>query len=85
MDALNEADKRMKSPDLQMWLAETTTSSRIKYSIFFRDFIRTLPKESALCLLRVHMQREPRYSGTEFTDERVMSYYDSILHPEQME
>lgn len=85
MNTLNEADKRMKLPEIQMWVAEVRTSNQMKYSNFYADFIQSLPKESALRLIRVHLQRDPRYAGDIISDELVESSYLWIINPAMME
>lgn len=64
--------------EVQMWMKQSYNCRQFRYQRFFRELIETLPKESALRVLRDHLQRDKRYAGREITDESVEARYYQI-------
>lgn len=84
--AMREYEKLLNiseiATQLVSWMRLARSSNKMKYAQYFRELIQSLPKESALRLLRVHVQREPRFAGLVIPEGRVEQSYFDIMHPE---
>lgn len=73
--SMSEAERRERSPEFQMWIAESVTSNTGRYIQLFRDLIETLPEEKGLRLYKSHLLKDPRYAGTCIDEQMIMREY----------
>ena len=78
-ESRNSTNTTTTSANLQLWMDSVMRSPRMKYSIYFRELIQSLPKESALRLLRVRLQQEPRFAGMEVTELDALRRYNTLV------
>jgi PhoPQ-activated pathogenicity-related protein len=65
--------------EVVLWMRQEKNCRQFKYQRFFRELIQTIPRESALRLLRVRLQQEPRFKGKEVSERTVLEKYQRLL------
>ena len=65
--------------EVVLWMRQEKNCRQFKYQRFFRELIQTIPRESALRLLREQLQQEPRFNGHAISDRRVEAEYHALM------